>query len=136
MMRTLFLFFTLPMLRPACAQADALTMLTGANGQQWTVIGSSDQAGGACKEGDATYTFSAKDVVVKKCTGGTWKSRTEALATWAAGGKNGVAFGGEKYEVKQLPASAPACKGHGHCVRLATMPDGKTDATRTIYLWH
>jgi len=75
-------------------------------------------------------------VVVKQCVSGTWKSSTEVLDTWSASGKNGIAFGGSKYEVKTLPASAPACKGNVTCVRLVTMPDGKTDATRTIYLTH
>ena len=36
--------------------------------------------------------------------------------------------------VKSLPAAAPACKGNANCVRLVALPDGKTDATRTIYL--
>ena len=51
-----------------------------------------------------------------------------------ANGKSGIAFGGAKYEVKSLPAGAPACKGSATCVRLTTVPDGKTDATRSIYL--
>jgi hypothetical protein len=119
-----------------CANAqDPLAQLTGTKGQQWTVIGSST-TGDACKAGDATYTFSAKQVVVVQCTGGAWKSSTEAITTWSAGGKSGVAFGGSRYEVKTLPATAPACKGNANCVRLSTMPDGKTDATRTIYLTH
>jgi hypothetical protein len=65
---------------------------------------------------------------------GSSKSRTEAITTWSANGKSGIAFGGARYEVKALPASAPACKGNATCVRLATVPDGKSDATRTLYL--
>lgn len=116
---------------------DALTQLAGATGQQWMVIGTVPSAG-PCKSGDAGYHFDAKaaQVVVKECSGGTWKSHTEAVTNWSAGGKSGIAFGGAKYEVKTLPATAPACKGNANCVRLATVPDGKTDATRTIYLTH
>ncbi|MEO8067596.1 MAG: hypothetical protein ABI599_07890 [Flavobacteriales bacterium] len=113
---------------------DALGTLTGGSSQQWTVIGNA--ATPKCSPGDATYTFSAKEVVSATCVSGAWKSSTEALTAWSANGKSGVAFGGSKYEVKSLPASAPACKGNATCVRLVTVPDGKTDATRTIYLTH
>lgn len=135
---------TLPMLRTsvlllgfglcllAHAQQDALGTLTAGNGQ-WTVIGGA-AAGAPCKAGDAGYTFQAKEVVVKQCVGGAWKSSSAPLSTWAANGKSGIAFGGARYEVKTLPPTAPACKGNADCVRLATVPDGKTDATRTIYL--
>lgn len=121
-----------------CADAqDPLAQLAGTKGQQWSVIGNSAMEG-TCKAGDATYTFQPKpaQVVVKQCNGGAWKSSTEAITTWSAGGKSGIAFGGSKYEVKTLPATAPACKGNANCVRLASLPDGKTDATRTIYLTH
>ena len=117
------------------AQQDALSTLTGGGKQEWSVIGNTSTAP-KCTPGDATYTFSAKQVVVKQCAGGAWKSSTETLTTWSANGKSGIAFGGAKYEVKALPASAPACKGNANCVRLVTVPDGKTDATRTIYLTH
>ncbi len=118
------------------AQGDALTQLTGTGTQQWTVIGSTSPAAPKCTTGDATYTFQAKpaQVVTATCTGGAWKSSTEAVTTWSANGKNGIAFGGARYEVKSLPASAPACKGNANCLRLTTVPDGKTDATRSIYL--
>ena len=131
MLRTIPLLFTLLTATLLCAQEDALTTL---GSSKWITIGSSPAGG--CQGGDATYTFKAKQVVVQQCTGGEWKSGTQALTTWSAGGKSGVAFGGAKYEVKALPASAPACKGNANCVRLATVPDGKTDATRTIYLMH
>ena len=124
---------------PLHAQATGpLAELTGAGNQQWTVIGSSAEGPGVCKAGDASYTFQADvaQVVVKECVGGAWKSRTEAVTNWTANGKSGIAFGGARYEVKTLPATAPACKGNANCVRLATVPDGKTDATRTLYLTH
>lgn len=114
---------------------DPLAELAGTNTRQWSVIGTSATEG-ACKAGDATYTFQLKpaQVVVATCAGGEWKKSTEAVTKWAASGKSGIAFGGAKYEVKTLPASAPACKGNTNCMRLVTVPDGKTDATRTIYL--
>ncbi len=114
------------------AQTDALAQLAGPTSQQWTVIGNATAP--KCAPGDATYTFSAKQVVVGKCTGGAWKSSTEALEVWSANGKSGIAFGGTQYVVKTLSASAPVCKGNANCVRLASVPDGNSDATRTIYL--
>ncbi len=136
MARFLFLLPVVSLAVAAHAQGDGLTTLTGANGQRWAIIGSSAPADNSCKDGDGTYDFQAKQVVIRQCAGGTWKSSTEALTVWSAGGKSGVAFGGTKYEVKSLPANAPACKGNANCVRLATVPDGKTDATRTLYLAH
>jgi len=133
MFRTSFLFLGLVLGMLVNAQ-DALGTLTGGGSQQWQVIGNATAP--KCSPGDATYTFSAKQVVVQQCAGGTWKSSNEVLETWSAGGKSGIAFGGAKYEVKSLPANAPACKGNAHCVRLTTVPDGKTDATRSIYLAH
>ncbi|MEO8590255.1 MAG: hypothetical protein ABI432_12855 [Flavobacteriales bacterium] len=134
MLRTTLLLLTLITLTTLRAQ-DALSTLTGAGpSKQWSVIGNATAP--KCSPGDATYTFSAKQVAVGTCAGGAWKSSNEALTTWSAGGKSGIAFGGSKYEVKSLPATAPACKGNANCVRLVTMPDGKTDATRTIYLTH
>lgn len=120
-----------------CTQAqDALATLTGGGSQQWRVIGNA--ASPTCNPGDATYTFKSapKEVLMATCVSGAWKNSTQALTTWSANGKSGVAFGGAKYEVKALPSSAPACKGSATCVRLVTVPDGKTDATRTIYLTH
>jgi hypothetical protein len=134
MFRTTLLLLTLSAITTLSAQNEALTTLAGSGSQQWSVIGGSGAE--PCKAGDASYTFQAKpaQVVVKQCAGGTWKSSTETITTWAANGKSGIAFGGAKYEVKTLPSTAPACKGSGNCVRLVTVPDGKTDATRTIYL--
>lgn len=122
----------------ATAHAQTTDPLADLAGPQWSVIGTSVGATGACKPGDALYTFQAKpaQVVVKECMGGSWKSSTETISTWSAGGKSGIAFGGAKYEVKALPATAPVCKGNANCVRLTTVPDGKTDATRTLYLTH
>lgn len=134
MFRTTLLLLTLTAVTTLSAQNEALSTLTGAGTQQWSVVGNA--AAPKCNPGDATYTFSAKQVVIGQCTGGAWKSSTEALTTWAANGKSGIAFGGARYEVKTLPATAPACKGNANCVRLVTVPDGKTDATRTIYLTH
>jgi len=135
MLRTTLLLLTLTTLTTLRAQKEALSTLTGSGpSQQWSVIGNA--ATPTCSPGDATYTFSAKQVVIAQCAGGAWKSSTQAVTTWTANGKSGIAFGGSKYEVKTLPASAPACKGNATCVRLVTMPDGKTDATRTIYLTH
>jgi hypothetical protein len=133
MLRTTIALFTVTTAFSLFAQETA--PMAELAGPQWTVIGSG-AADGACSPGDATYTFSAKQVVVQECAGGTWKSSNEVLETWSAGGKSGIAFGGAKYEVKSLPANAPACKGNAHCVRLTTVPDGKTDATRSIYLAH
>ena len=133
MLRTAILLISLTTITALSAQTrDALGTLAGTGSQQWKVIGNA--ATPKCSPGDATYTFSAKQVVVATCAGGAWKSSTEAVTTWTGNGKSGIAFGGSKYEVKTLPASAPACKGNANCVRLVTMPDGKTDATRTIYL--
>ncbi len=132
MLRIPLLFLGIGISLFVSAQQEALGTLTGGGGQ-WSVIGSS-LAGAACKAGDASYTFQAKEVVVKQCVGGAWKSSTEPLSNWTANGKSGIAFGGAKYEVKSLPASAPACKGSATCVRLTTVPDGKSDVTRSIYL--
>ncbi len=132
MLRIPFLFLGIALSLFVSAQQEALGTLTGGGGQ-WSVIGSSP-AGTTCKAGDASYTFQAKEVVVKQCVGGAWKRSTEAVSNWTANGKSGIAFGGAKYEVKSLPAGAPACKGSANCVRLTTVPDGKTDATRSIYL--
>lgn len=134
-MRTPILLFLFAAAIGTHAQ-DALTTLAGGGSQQWSVIGNS--VAPKCVAGDATYTFQAKpaQVVVKECSGGAWKPHTETVTTWTAGAKSGIAFGGSKYEVKALPAAAPACKGNANCVRLVTVPDGKTDATRTIYLTH
>ena len=133
MLRTILPLFAITTAIALNAQTDPVNTLSGGASQQWSVIGT-DPAAGTCKAGDASYTFSAKEVVVKQCAGGAWKSSTEALDTWSAGGKNGIAFGGARYEVKSLPATAPACKGSANCVRLTTVPDGKTDATRSLYL--
>src|SRR5512139_2043910 len=107
MLRDLFLVLLFSTAMTAQAQ-DAMTQLAGTGTQQWSVVGSS--ATDPCKTGDATYTFQAKpaQVVVKQCTGGTWKSSTEAVTNWSANGKSGIAFGGARYEVKSLPATAPA----------------------------
>jgi hypothetical protein len=138
MLRTPFLFLGFCISILVSAQStDAVSTLTGGSSQQWTVIGNATTP--KCNPGDATYTFQAKpaQVVVGNCVNGAWKNTTETLDTWSAGGgKNGIAFGGARYEVKSLPPSAPACKGNANCVRLTTVPDGKTDATRSIYLTH
>ena len=134
MLRTSFLFLGLGLSYFVSAQTDALGTLTDGTSQQWVVIGNATTP--KCSPGDATYTFKAKEVEVANCAGGAWKRSTEALTTWSANGKSGVAFGGAKYEVKSLPPNAPACKGNANCLRLTTVPDGKTDATRTIYLTH
>ena len=123
-----------PLFAVHAQQPDALATLTTGGNQPWKVIGNA--AAPKCAPGDATYTFSAKEVVVGNCTGGAWKSSTETVDVWSASGKSGVAFGGARYEVKSLPPGAPACKGNANCVRLTTVPDGKTDATRSIYLTH
>lgn len=136
MLRTNLLFLGLGLGLFASAQQEALNTLTGGGSPQWHVIGNSATAAPKCGAGDATYTFKEAQVVLGTCVGGAWKNSTEPLSTWAANGKSGVAFGGAKYEVKSLPAGAPACKGNANCVRLTTVPDGKTDATRTIYLTH
>ncbi|MBK7268247.1 MAG: hypothetical protein IPI07_01595 [Flavobacteriales bacterium] len=117
---------------------DPLGELAGTTTRQWSVIGATSATGAACAAGEAQYTFQFKpaQVEVKQCTGGAWKSRTEAVTSWAANGKSGIAFGGTSYEVKSLPPNAPVCKGNANCVRLASVPDGKTDATTTIYLTH
>lgn len=140
MIRTLVLLLVLsPLATDLHAQAkDPLAELAGTTTRQWSVIGTKSAADGACAAGEGYYTFQLKpaQVVVKECVGGAWKSHTEAITNWTAGGKSGIAFGGAKYEVKSLPATAPACKGNANCVRLVTVPDGKTDATRTLYLTH
>ena len=134
MLRIPFLILGLGLAIFVNAQQDALATLTGNGSQQWMVIGNATTP--KCSPGDATYMFSAKEVVVQECAGGAWKSTKEVLEPWNAGGKSGIAFGGARYEVKSLPASAAACKGNANCVRLTTVPDGKTDATRSIYLAH
>ena len=137
MFRTALALLTIATSFTGFAQEKApLAQLTGAGSQQWAIIGGATD--GPCKAGDAVYTFQAApaQVVVKECEGGAWKSRTEAVTSWSANGKSGIAFGGARYEVKSLPAAAPACKGNANCMRLATVPDGKTDATRSIYLTH
>lgn len=134
MLRTPFLFLCLCLSFLVNAQQDGIATLTGGGSQQWMVIGNATAP--KCSPGDATYTFSAKEVVVQNCAGGAWKSSKEVLEPWSASGKSGIAFGGARYEVKGLPATAAACKGNANCVRLTTVPDGKTDATRTIYLTH
>ena len=119
------------------AQNDALSQLVGTGQLSWIRIGTQASTG-PCKTGDGSSTFQAKpaQVVVQECSGGTMKPYTLAITEWSANGKSGIAFGGARYEVKTLPATAPACKGNANCVRLVTVPDGKTDATRTIYLTH
>ena len=133
MLRTSFLIFALGLGIFVNAQQDALATLTGVVAQQWKVISTPPNQ---MQPWRATYTFSAKEVVVKECAEGAWKSTKEVLETWGAGGKSGIAFAGARYEVKSLPAAAAACKGNANCVRLTTVPDGKTDATRSIYLAH
>ena len=135
MLRSSLTFIAFSLAFFAAAQStEALTVLMGGGSQQWSVIGNAPVP--KCSSGDATYTFQESQVVVATCTGGAWKSRTEPLTTWSTGGKSGIAFGGARYEMKTLPSSAPACKGHATCVRLTTVPDGKSDATRSIYLTH
>ena len=137
MIRTLFCLFVLSCALHVHAQSpDALGTLAGTSTRAWKVIGTTSAPAAACKAGEGLYTFQAKpaQVVVQECAGGVWKAHTEAITPWNAGGKSGIAFGGVRYEVKSLPAAAPACKGNANCVRLVALPDGKTDATRTIYL--
>lgn len=136
MLRTPLLFLGFGLSLFASAQQEALRTLTDGGSPQWSVIGNSATAAPKCGPGDATYTFKEAQVVLGTCEGGAWKNATEPLSTWAANGKSGISFGGAKYEVKTLPPGAPACKGNAHCVRLTTVPDGKTDATRSIYLTH
>ena len=116
--------------------ADPLAELAGASTRKWSVIGARSAAISECVPGEAWYIFQLKpaQVVVKQCEAGAMKARTEAITTWSANGKSGIAFGGARYEVKALPATAPACQGNAKCVRLAPVPDGKTDAARAIYL--
>jgi len=115
---------------------DPLVELAGTTTREWSVIGAKSAPTSECVPGEARYTFQRKpaQVVVKECEAGAMKSRTEAITNWSANGKSGIAFGGARYEVKSLPPTAPVCKGNTICVRLVTVPDGKTDATRTIYL--
>ena len=120
-----------------CAQLpDPLAELAGSTTRQWRVIGARSAVISECVPGEAWYIFQLKpaQVVVKQCEAGAMKARTEVITTWSANGKSGIAFGGARYEVKAIPATAPACQGNSNCVRLATVPDGRTDATRSIYL--
>jgi len=137
MLRTLLLFTLSSFALVLSAQTtDPLAELAGTTTRQWNVIGAKSAAISECVPGEAQYTFQLKpaQVVVKECEAGAMKSRTEAVTNWSANGKSGIAFGGARYEVKALPATAPACKGNANCMRLVTVPDGKTDATRTLYL--
>ncbi len=115
---------------------DPLGELAGTTSLKWSVIGTESPATGACAVGEAYYTFqrSPAQVVVQQCAGGSWTSRTLPVTNWSTNGKSGVAFGGASYELKSLPQAAPVCKGNVNCLRLSSMPDGKTDATTTIYL--
>jgi len=123
------------------AQADAaqktvLDQLTGGTTRQWSIVGTKAAPDAACGTTDRYYTFqrSPAQVVVQECSGGKFASRTLPLTSWTTNGKSGIAFGGSSYEVKELHAGAPVCKGNANCIRLASVPDGKTDATTTIYL--
>ena len=118
------------------AGKDLLGELAGATSLKWSVIGTKSTSTGACAAGEAYYTFqrSPAQVVVQQCAGGSWTTRTLPVTNWSANGKSGITFGGASYELKNLPAAAPVCKGNANCMRLASMPDGKTDATTTIYL--
>jgi hypothetical protein len=138
MLRTILLFVALsPCATALHAQGkDPLAELAGTATRQWSVIGTKSGAEAPCAAGEGYYTFQLKpaQVTIKQCAGGAWKARTEAVTNWSANGKSGIAFGGKQYEVKGLPATAPVCKGNANCLRLASVPDGKTDATSTIYL--
>lgn len=137
---TRVLFFYIAFLsfavRGSTQAGNALAELAGTTTRQWSVIGTTLPSAAACASGEGIYTFQLKpaQVVVQKCAGGEWRSTTEAITSWSKDGKSGIAFGGDAYVVKSLPASAPVCKGNARCIRLASVPDGKTDATRTIYL--
>jgi hypothetical protein len=117
-------------------QKAALDQLTGGSSRQWSQIGTVEGPGDICAPGDRFYQFQQKpaQVVVQNCVDGKLKPSTLPLTTWTANGKSGVAFGGTRYEVKTLNAGAPVCKGNANCLRLASVPDGTTDATTTIYL--
>lgn len=117
-------------------QQAAFELLSGGNYQQWSQIGTSATTMASCASGDRLYVFKMKpaQVVVQECVNGTFKPRTLPLTGWTKDGRSGVAFDGISYEVKQLRGGAPVCKGNANCIRLASMPDGKTDATTTIYL--
>ncbi|MBL8001851.1 MAG: hypothetical protein JNL05_07815 [Flavobacteriales bacterium] len=117
-------------------EKQVLDLLDGGTRQQWSVIGTRSATGGSCTPGEAYYTFqrSPAQVVVQECAGGTWKPRTVACTTWSNGGKAGVTFDGRSYEVKMLHAGAPVCKGSANCLRLTSLPDGKSDVATNIYL--
>jgi len=123
------------------AQADAaqktiMDQLTGGNTRQWSIVGTKAAPGAPCATADRYYTFhrAPAQVVVQECQGGKFTARTLPLTSWTANGRTGIAFGGTSYELKELHAGAPVCKGNANCIRLASVPDGKTDATTTIYL--
>ena len=115
---------------------DPLSELSGTTSLKWSAIGTRSAMAAACAAGEAYYTFqrSPAQVVVQQCAGGNWTTRTLPVTDWAANGKSGITFGGASYELKSLAAAAPVCKGNANCLRLASRPDGKTDATTTIYL--
>ncbi len=117
-------------------QKAAMEQLTGGSSRQWSMIGTVATTMATCTPADRYYTFQQKpaQVVVQECVDGKLKPRTLPLTTWTANGKSGIAFGGTRYEVKALNAGAPVCKGNANCLRLASVPDGTTDATTTIYL--
>jgi hypothetical protein len=117
-------------------QKEAMDLLTGGSTRQWTQIGTVAGTVATCAPGDRYYQFQQKpaQVVVQNCVDGKLKPSTLPLTTWTANGKSGVAFGGTRYEVKTLNAGAPVCKGNANCLRLASVPDGSTDASTTIYL--
>jgi hypothetical protein len=93
-----------------CAQLpDPLAELAGSTTRQWRVIGARSAVISECVPGEAWYIFQLKpaQVVVKQCEAGAMKARTEVITTWSANGKSGIAFGGARYEVKAIPATAP-----------------------------
>jgi len=118
------------------SEKDILDLLAGSAKQQWSVVGTRSAPTGACSANEAYYTFqrTPAQVVVQECAGGVWKPRTSAFTTWSANGKAGVTLDGRSFEVKALHAGAPVCKGSANCVRLSSLPDGKSDVATNIYL--
>jgi hypothetical protein len=109
-------------------------LLTGGGSQAWTIVGAQAATGSGCAAGDVMYTFkrTPAEVVVQECAKGAWSSRTLPYTTWAEKGKEGIAYGGVTYEVKELRSSA-RCKGNNPP---SSMPDGTSDAARLILPTH
>lgn len=142
-MRTLSLLLLSPCLfllganaQPVVSETALISLLAGADHQQWSVIGTRGALGAACERGDGYFTFHRKASMVEEqaCEKGAFVLRKHTYAVHTTDGDAHITFMDKVFRVTSLPKGAPVCEGHDQCIRLSSLPDGQSDAPIDFYL--